>query len=120
MIFYQIGRLVEDMKLFGVIFYKFFFKFQLFSNTALVRPLAALPMQTQFVPVAPAVPTQFSAVRSFKTSSVTKDIDSAAKFIGAGAATVGVAGSGTIRVIKNGFEFWILHVVCVTNKVMVE
>lgn len=33
-------------------------------------------------------------VRSFQTSQVTRDIDSAAKFIGAGAATVGVAGSG--------------------------
>merc|ERR1712115_279653 len=31
---------------------------------------------------------------SFQTSSCRKDIDSAAKFIGAGAATVGVAGSG--------------------------
>lgn len=85
-----------------------------------MRPLAAVPMQTQLVPVAPAVPTQFTAARSFQTTSVTKDIDSAAKFIGAGAATVGVAGSGTIRVIKNGFEFWILHVVCVTNKVSIE
>ncbi|KAI5646880.1 ATP synthase subunit C domain-containing protein [Phthorimaea operculella] len=61
-----------------------------FSNTALVRPLAAVPTQKQIVPVAP----QLSAVRSFQTTSVTKDIDSAAKFIGAGAATVGVAGSG--------------------------
>lgn len=34
------------------------------------------------------------AVRAFQTSAVTRDIDSAAKFIGAGAATVGVAGSG--------------------------
>jgi len=34
------------------------------------------------------------AVRSLQTSSVNRDIDSAAKFIGAGAATVGVAGSG--------------------------
>ncbi|KAH9368845.1 hypothetical protein HPB48_004344 [Haemaphysalis longicornis] len=34
------------------------------------------------------------AVRSFQTSAVQRDIDSAAKFIGAGAATVGVAGSG--------------------------
>lgn len=34
-------------------------------------------------------------VRSFQTTAVTRDIDSAAKFIGAGAATVGVAGSGT-------------------------
>ncbi|XP_051856589.1 ATP synthase F(0) complex subunit C2, mitochondrial isoform X1 [Antechinus flavipes] len=30
----------------------------------------------------------------FQTSSVSRDIDTAAKFIGAGAATVGVAGSG--------------------------
>jgi len=34
------------------------------------------------------------AVRSFQTSKAASDIDSAAKFIGAGAATVGVAGSG--------------------------
>ncbi|XP_020290974.1 ATP synthase lipid-binding protein, mitochondrial [Pseudomyrmex gracilis] len=33
-------------------------------------------------------------IRSFQTSAVSRDIDSAAKFIGAGAATVGVAGSG--------------------------
>ncbi|XP_029442579.1 ATP synthase F(0) complex subunit C2, mitochondrial [Rhinatrema bivittatum] len=32
--------------------------------------------------------------REFQTSVVTRDIDTAAKFIGAGAATVGVAGSG--------------------------
>jgi len=32
--------------------------------------------------------------RAIHTSAVQKDIDSAAKFIGAGAATVGVAGSG--------------------------
>ncbi len=32
--------------------------------------------------------------RGFQTSAVQRDIDSAAKFIGAGAATVGVAGSG--------------------------
>lgn len=32
--------------------------------------------------------------RSFQTSAVSRDIDTAAKFIGAGAATVGVAGSG--------------------------
>ena len=31
---------------------------------------------------------------SFQTSAVSRDIDTAAKFIGAGAATVGVAGSG--------------------------
>nr|CAB3224524.1 ATP synthase F(0) complex subunit C2, mitochondrial-like [Phallusia mammillata] len=32
--------------------------------------------------------------RNLQTSTVQRDIDSAAKFIGAGAATVGVAGSG--------------------------
>ncbi|XP_014666932.1 PREDICTED: ATP synthase lipid-binding protein, mitochondrial-like [Priapulus caudatus] len=35
-----------------------------------------------------------SQARGFQTSAVQRDIDSAAKFIGAGAATVGVAGSG--------------------------
>ncbi|KAJ1188108.1 hypothetical protein NDU88_004873 [Pleurodeles waltl] len=34
------------------------------------------------------------ALRAFQTSAVSRDIDTAAKFIGAGAATVGVAGSG--------------------------
>ena len=34
------------------------------------------------------------SVRSLQTTSSSRDIDSAAKFIGAGAATVGVAGSG--------------------------
>merc|ERR1712033_19421 len=34
------------------------------------------------------------SVRTLQTSQANKDIDSAAKFIGAGAATVGVAGSG--------------------------
>lgn len=37
---------------------------------------------------------QLVAVRGFQTSAVSRDIDTAAKFIGAGAATVGVAGSG--------------------------
>jgi len=35
-----------------------------------------------------------AAVRTLQTSTASRDIDSAAKFIGAGAATVGVAGSG--------------------------
>ena len=35
-----------------------------------------------------------SQLRLFQTGSVMKDIDQAAKYIGAGAATVGVAGSG--------------------------
>uniref|UniRef100_A0A8B9IUY2 ATP synthase lipid-binding protein n=1 Tax=Amazona collaria TaxID=241587 RepID=A0A8B9IUY2_9PSIT len=34
------------------------------------------------------------ARRDFQTSAASRDIDTAAKFIGAGAATVGVAGSG--------------------------
>uniref|UniRef100_A0A8C3ARK3 ATP synthase lipid-binding protein n=1 Tax=Cyclopterus lumpus TaxID=8103 RepID=A0A8C3ARK3_CYCLU len=33
-------------------------------------------------------------LRGFQTSAISRDIDTAAKFIGAGAATVGVAGSG--------------------------
>ena len=33
---------------------------------------------------------------NFHTSAVRQDIDQAAKYIGAGAATVGVAGSGKI------------------------
>ncbi|XP_076967013.1 ATP synthase F(0) complex subunit C2, mitochondrial isoform X2 [Tamandua tetradactyla] len=38
--------------------------------------------------------TSFIPSRSFQTSTISRDIDTAAKFIGAGAATVGVAGSG--------------------------
>lgn len=50
---------------------------------------------TQQKPVAAVQPISLlPAVRSFQTTAVTRDIDSAAKFIGAGAATVGVAGSG--------------------------
>ncbi|GBP47951.1 ATP synthase lipid-binding protein, mitochondrial [Eumeta japonica] len=60
------------------------------SNTSLVRPLAVVP-QTQLVP---AMPAQLAPTRTFQTTSINRDIDSAAKFIGAGAATVGVAGSG--------------------------
>ncbi|KAF5894532.1 ATP synthase F(0) complex subunit C2, mitochondrial-like, partial [Clarias magur] len=39
-------------------------------------------------------PSFLNVSRSFQTSAVSRDIDTAAKFIGAGAATVGVAGSG--------------------------
>ncbi len=35
-----------------------------------------------------------SLIRTFQTSAVQRDIDQAAKYIGAGAATVGVAGAG--------------------------
>lgn len=41
-----------------------------------------------------AASQQQVALRGFQTSAVSRDIDTAAKFIGAGAATVGVAGSG--------------------------
>ncbi|XP_072927363.1 uncharacterized protein [Hemitrygon akajei] len=39
-------------------------------------------------------PQPHVTLRPFQTSALTCDIDTAAKFIGAGAATVGVAGSG--------------------------
>ncbi|MBZ3872751.1 ATP synthase F(0) complex subunit C2, mitochondrial [Sciurus carolinensis] len=44
-----------------------------------------------------AVPCPLTSLipsRSVQTSTISRDIDTAAKFIGAGAATVGVAGSG--------------------------
>merc|ERR1711879_837891 len=44
--------------------------------------------------VQPAVAAPVSQSRALQTTAQRKDIDSAAKFIGAGAATVGVAGSG--------------------------
>lgn len=45
-------------------------------------------------PISASSLAQSSIIRSFQTSAISRDIDSAAKFIGAGAATVGVAGSG--------------------------
>lgn len=45
-------------------------------------------------PQSTAASYQQMAMRGFQTSAVSRDIDTAAKFIGAGAATVGVAGSG--------------------------
>ncbi|KAL4707186.1 hypothetical protein ACJJTC_009950, partial [Scirpophaga incertulas] len=73
-----------------------FIYFQIFSNTAMVRPLAAVPTQTQVL----GAPNQISGMRSFQTTSVSKDIDSAAKFIGAGAALISLclpgAGIGTV------------------------
>jgi len=49
------------------------------------------------VPTAKALGIQTllrTQLRMFQTGAVTRDIDQAAKYIGAGAATVGVAGSG--------------------------
>ncbi|WP_219229883.1 ATPase C chain family protein, partial [Neisseria meningitidis] len=57
------------------------------SNQLLgAQPQSTSPTLSSFAGITP--------MRQFQTSSVTRDIDSAAKFIGAGAATVGVAGSG--------------------------
>ncbi len=64
-----------------------------------LRPLSSVVCQSQSLVQSPIVqqqqkPALLPAIRSFQTSPVSRDIDSAAKFIGAGAATVGVAGSG--------------------------
>ncbi|KAG8175864.1 hypothetical protein JTE90_003087 [Oedothorax gibbosus] len=71
-----------------------------------VRPLSAavttrrevMPFRMVQEPKVPQVSLSQSLIaampRALHTSAVSRDIDSAAKFIGAGAATVGVAGSG--------------------------
>jgi len=57
-------------------------------------PLFAATASVPQSSVSQSALTQFVAARSLHTSVTRRDIDSAAKFIGAGAATVGVAGSG--------------------------
>jgi len=74
------------------------------GSRGLLRPLGSTVVTSrQEVPQAtlspinfssPAVSSLLSQIRSFQTSTATRDIDQAAKYIGAGAATVGVAGSG--------------------------
>jgi len=66
------------------------------SRGGLIRPLSSTLSSTcQSSVVIPSTSTTtLSQTRFISTSMVRKDIDSAAKFIGAGAATVGVAGSG--------------------------
>ncbi|XP_002748508.1 ATP synthase F(0) complex subunit C1, mitochondrial isoform X1 [Callithrix jacchus] len=63
----------------------------------LIRPVSASflnsPENSSKQPSSSSSPLQV-ARREFQTSVVSRDIDTAAKFIGAGAATVGVAGSG--------------------------
>lgn len=59
-------------------------------SSAVVNHSQLMQQNQQTTPTISSLP----AVRSFQTSAVSRDIDSAAKFIGAGAATVGVAGSG--------------------------
>merc|ERR1712198_455778 len=51
------------------------------------------PTMNRVVLAAPRLATR-TAVRPLATTVANRDIDTAAKFIGAGAATVGVAGSG--------------------------
>ena len=78
------------------------------SSRAVTRPLAG-SVTTQRTEVQNTTPlstfcglqvnnqvlsTLNSQIRQFQTSAVQRDIDQAAKYIGAGAATVGVAGSG--------------------------
>ncbi|KAM4531786.1 ATP synthase F(0) complex subunit C1, mitochondrial [Odontesthes bonariensis] len=68
------------------------------GSRVLVRPVSVslfnrpeAPVEQQaLMPVGPCA----GLTRFFQTSAITRDIDTAAKFIGAGAATVGVAGSG--------------------------
>ncbi|XP_043911332.1 ATP synthase F(0) complex subunit C1, mitochondrial [Protopterus annectens] len=66
-------------------------------SRALARPVSSFSRppvwNEQFVSQADGSTMQI-VPRGFHTSAVSKDIDTAAKFIGAGAATVGVAGSG--------------------------
>ncbi|CAH0389436.1 unnamed protein product [Bemisia tabaci] len=71
------------------------------SRAAYLRPVSSALCQTSpLVNSQSLVNSQVNtvsllpAVRNLQTSAVSRDIDSAAKFIGAGAATVGVAGSG--------------------------
>jgi len=70
------------------------------GSRALFRPISASVLsrpdaQTEkSAVVMPQSVVSQMTLRSFQTSAVSRDIDTAAKFIGAGAATVGVAGSG--------------------------
>ncbi|KAJ8282419.1 hypothetical protein COCON_G00049380 [Conger conger] len=71
------------------------------GSRALCRPLSAAVMSgplTRTGEASAALLPQSGpsplALRGFQTSAASRDIDTAAKFIGAGAATVGVAGSG--------------------------
>merc|ERR1711911_108769 len=57
-----------------------------------LRPVSSALLAQK--PIAEQSLVQSAPVRALQTSAVQRDIDSAAKFIGAGAATVGVAGSG--------------------------
>merc|ERR1712039_155654 len=68
------------------------------SKTALpvLRNAARVSMRPQVIarPAVLSTSTALVPASSIHTSAPTRDIEAAAKFIGAGAATVGVAGSG--------------------------
>jgi len=73
------------------------------GSRSLVRPMGSVmgsqtaiksELGTSTAIAAPTLTLNPFLCRAFQTSAVQRDIDSAAKFIGAGAATVGVAGSG--------------------------
>ncbi|XP_066542868.1 ATP synthase membrane subunit c locus 3a [Hoplias malabaricus] len=70
------------------------------GSRALYRPVSAAVLSRPEVKtettaaLLPQSPLTQMCLRGFQTSAVSRDIDTAAKFIGAGAATVGVAGSG--------------------------
>ncbi|XP_032274592.1 ATP synthase F(0) complex subunit C2, mitochondrial-like [Phoca vitulina] len=67
-------------------------------STVVLKPLETLtgevPYKSLSSLAAPRPLTSLIPSRSFQTSAISRDIDTAARFIGAGAATVGVAGSG--------------------------
>lgn len=61
------------------------------ERTMFTVPLLLLQSSVALLPQSPL---SQATLRGFQTSAISRDIDTAAKFIGAGAATVGVAGSG--------------------------
>ncbi|NXC56588.1 AT5G1 synthase, partial [Aleadryas rufinucha] len=63
-------------------------------SRALARPVSVFGRPEAQTAQVAAVPCPQLLRRDFQSSAVCRDIDTAAKFIGAGAATVGVAGSG--------------------------
>lgn len=79
--------------------------FQASGSKNVLRPLAnTVVAQKESTPIAaysgisssisPVNTSFMRQIRNFQTSVVQRDIDQAARYIGAGAATVGVAGSG--------------------------
>ena len=76
------------------------------APTALGR-LGQLLAHRQFLPIVSSANT-WTSQRSISTSIVRRDIDSAAKYIGAGAATVGVAGAGAGKQIDDEINYFLL------------